>query len=124
MAGATGTGLSHVMLGVTDIKRSENFYEKTLGRKVLFRSGDGLVFVDAGPVAIGLNQALASARQPVAGAVELVFAVENVKAAWRTLVKKGVIFVVEPRQATDKEWVATCADPDGHLLTLFGPPGE
>ncbi len=124
MANETGAGLSHVMLGVTDIERSTKFYEKTLGRRVIFRAGDGLVFVDGGPVAIGLNQALSAARQPVAGAVELVFGVENVKASYRALVRKGVIFVVEPRQATDKEWVATCADPDGHLLTLFGPPGE
>ena len=112
------------MLGVTDMKRSLRFYEKTLGRSVLFRAGDGLVFVDAGPVAIGLNTGLAAVRQPVAGAVELVFGVGNVKAAHRALVSEGVIFVTEPRQATETDWVATFADPDGHLLTLFGPQGE
>jgi catechol 2,3-dioxygenase-like lactoylglutathione lyase family enzyme len=118
------TGLSHVMLGVTDIDRSTKFYEQTLGRKILFRAGDGLVFVDGGHVAIGLNTGLAAARQPVAGAVELVFGVTDVTAAHRDLTAKGVIFITEPRQATDKDWVATFGDPDGHLLTLFGPKGE
>jgi catechol 2,3-dioxygenase-like lactoylglutathione lyase family enzyme len=112
------------MLGVTDVERSTRFYEQTLGRKVLFRAGDGLVFVDGGTVAIGLNQGLAAARQPVAGAVELVLSVGNVTATHRELTGKGVIFITEPRQATDKDWVATFGDPDGHLLTLFGPKGD
>ncbi len=56
--------------------------------------------------------------------VELVFSVGNVMASHRELTGKGVIFITEPRQATDKDWVATFGDPDGHLLTLFGPKGD
>ena len=116
-------GVSYVMLGVTDVERSTKFYEQTLGRPVRFKT-DGLVFIDAGPITIGFNKGLADKRQPVAGAMELVFAVDDVKRSFRSLTEKGVAFVTEPRQATDKEWVATFADPDGHYLTLFGPPGE
>jgi catechol 2,3-dioxygenase-like lactoylglutathione lyase family enzyme len=119
----TGSGVSYVMLGVTDIERSTKFYEQTLGRPVRFKT-DALVFIDAGPITIGLNRGLADRRRPVAGAMELVFAVDSVQGSFRTLTAKGVAFVVEPRQATDKEWVATFADPDGHYLTLFGPAGE
>ncbi len=85
---------------------------------------DALVFIDAGPITIGLNKGLADRRQPVAGAMELVFAVDSVKESFRALSAKGVSFVVEPRQATDTDWVATFPDPDGHYLTLFGPPGR
>jgi predicted enzyme related to lactoylglutathione lyase len=111
------------MLGVTDVDRSTKFYEETLERPVRFRT-DALVFIDAGPITIGLNKGLAARRQPVAGAMELVFAVESVQGSFRALTAKGVSFVTEPRQATDKEWVATFADPDGHYLTLFGPAGK
>ena len=117
------SGLSYVMLGVTDVERSTNFYEHTLGRPVRFKT-DGLVFIDAGHVTIGLNKGLADRRQPVAGAMELVFSVDNVKQSFRDLSAKGVSFVTEPRQATEKEWVATFSDPDGHYLTLFGPEGD
>jgi predicted enzyme related to lactoylglutathione lyase len=73
---------------------------------------------------IGLSQDLGKARQPTAGATEIVFSVPAVKAAWRALKEKGVAFVHDPRQLTEKEWGATFADPDGHYLTIFGPPGE
>jgi predicted enzyme related to lactoylglutathione lyase len=112
------------MLGVTDMERSVKFYEQTLGRSIRFKVEAGLIFIDGGPITIGLSTGLARRRQPVAGATELVFAVENVKASWRALAAKGVEFVIEPRQATDKDWTATLTDPDGHYVTLFGPPGE
>jgi predicted enzyme related to lactoylglutathione lyase len=124
MAGETGSGVAYVMLGVTDMERSVKFYEQTLGRSIRFKVEGGLVFIDGGPITIGLSTGLASRRQPVAGATELVFAVENVKGSWRALAAKGVEFVIEPRQATDRDWMATLTDPDGHYVTLFGPPGE
>jgi predicted enzyme related to lactoylglutathione lyase len=123
LANETGSGVAYVMLGVTDVARSTAFYEQTLGRPVRFKT-DALVFIDAGPITIGLNKGLADRHQPVAGAMELVFAVENVKGSFRELAAKGVSFVAEPRQATETEWVATFTDPDGHYLTLFGPAGE
>lgn len=116
--------VSYLMLGVTDMARSTKFYVETLERPVRFKVDDTLVFVDAGSIMIGLSSGLAKKRQPVAGAVEVVFTVDNVKAAHRTLAARGVPFVVEPRQTTASEWSATLADPDGHYLTLFGPPGE
>ena len=118
------SGLGYVMLGVTDMDRSTKFYEQTLGRKLLFRAENSLAFFDGGPVTIGLNTGLAARRQPVAGASELVFKVDSVKGSWRALKEHGVSFIVDPRQATDKDWVATFTDPDGHYLTLFGPEGQ
>lgn len=111
------------MLGVTDAAKSVKFYEETLGRVVRFRT-EGLVFIDGGPIVIGLSLDLAKHRQPIAGAMEIVFAVDGVKAAHRALVAKGMTFVREPRQTTATDWAATLADPDGHYITLFGPPGE
>ncbi|MEZ5317359.1 MAG: VOC family protein [Vicinamibacterales bacterium] len=123
MRGEPGAGVSYVMLGVTDLERSTAFYEQTLGRPVRVRTAN-LVFVDAGPIAIGLSPDLARTRRPTAGATEIVFTVSDVGATWRALTALGVEFIREPRQVTDRDWAATLLDPDGHFLTLFGPQGS
>jgi catechol 2,3-dioxygenase-like lactoylglutathione lyase family enzyme len=123
MAATTGSGVTHIMLGVADVARSTLFYEQTLGRAVRFKT-DGIAFIDGGPVALGLSADLGRLRQPVAGAVEIVFSVPDVNRAWRDLAGKGVSFLREPRQVTPTDWAATFADPDGHLLSLFGPRGD
>jgi predicted enzyme related to lactoylglutathione lyase len=122
MNGQSGSGVSYVMLGVSDLERSTAFYEQTLGRTVRVRTAN-LVFIDAGPIAIGLSPDLARTRRPTAGATEIVFSVTDVSAAWRALAAQGVEFIREPRQVTDRDWAATLLDPDGHFLTLFGPQG-
>jgi lactoylglutathione lyase len=123
MATTSGSGVTHLMLGVADVARSTAFYEQTLGRAVRFKT-DGIAFIDAGPIAIGLSADLGRFRQPLAGAVEVVFSVPNVRLAWRELKDRGVSVIREPRQVTPTEWAATLADPDGHLISVFGPPGE
>jgi predicted enzyme related to lactoylglutathione lyase len=116
------SGVSHIMLGVADMTRSLTFYEATLGRPVRFRVDDSLVFIDGGPVMIGLSTGLGKVRQPIAGAMELVFSVDSVTQASQQLRDKGIAVVREPRAATPQgDWTATFADPDGHYVTLFGP---
>ena len=123
MPAVTGSGVTHVMLGVSDLGRSIAFYEQTLGRTVKFRT-EAIAFIDAGAISLGLSGDLARARQPLAGAVEIVFSVPDVFHAWRDLTSKGVTFFREPRQVTPTDWAATLLDPDGHFLTVFGPKGQ
>ena len=114
-------GVSYIMLGVTDLERSVAFYTETLDQSVKMRF-ENFAFIDAGPIAIGLSAGLAATRPHIAGAMEIVFAVDSVTTAHRELADKGVQFLREPRQATDKEWVVTLLDPDGHYISLFGAP--
>ncbi len=114
--------IGHVLLGVTDLQRSLEFYRDQLGLKVQFSTA-GFAFLDAGGVTLGLSVELAKHAPAVQGAAEIVFAVADVAAAHAALRERGVEFFKEPHAATPGDWVANFRDPDGHLLSIFGPPG-
>ena len=115
--------ISVVMLGASDVARSKAFYCDKLGltAKMAF---EGFVFLDAGSVTLVLSQSLARANPNIAGATDVVFSVGDVRAAHRALTARGVAFIQEPRQLTPTDWGANFKDPDGHLLTIFGPEGK
>jgi len=73
---------------------------------------------------LGLSPGHATSAPHIAGATEVVFQVESVRAARKNLIAQGVTFMSEPRQATPTDWVAHFKDPDGHLLSVFGPEGQ
>jgi predicted enzyme related to lactoylglutathione lyase len=51
----------------------------------------------------------------------VVFGVESVRATHDMLSKRGVAFINEPRIVDGTNWAANFNDPDGHLLSIFGP---
>ena len=83
-----------------------------------------MAFIDAGPVTLCLSTPHARLSDPVAGATEVVFVVDDVRRAHATLRERGVTFLNEPRNVTGDQWAANFRDPDGHLLSIFGPEGE
>jgi len=114
------TQINNIILGVTDLARSSAFYRETLGLEVQFES-DGFVFLDAGGVVLALSTAHARLATPPAGATEVVFGVADVTAAHQALSARGVEFLNAPRNVTGDQWAANFRDPDGHLLSIFGP---
>jgi catechol 2,3-dioxygenase-like lactoylglutathione lyase family enzyme len=110
-----------LMLGCADLTRSRDFYETLLGFRHLGGAGE-LVFLDAGNVRIGLNAGLARARPPGTGSFELVLASEGVRAEFERLRAAGTTVLHEPRSIDGTNHVANLADPDGHVISLFGPP--
>lgn len=80
-----------------------------------------IALLNAGPIVLGLSTGHVRMAPHVAGATEVVFQVEHVRAAWEALKNQGVEFVNEPRQVTPNDWAAHFRDPDGHLLSIFGP---
>lgn len=126
MSGDATVGLQKigvVLLGVTDMARSLAFYRDRLGLAVQF-SNEGFTFLNGGGVTLGLSKELAKARTPVAGAVEIVFSVASVHDAFKALKAKGVSFNRDPRVIDGANWAANFLDPDGHQLSIFGPPGS
>ena len=112
--------ISNVMLGVRDLEQALAFYNGKLGLPVTMQLGQ-LALLNAGPVNLGLSTGHVRMAPHVAGATEVVFHVEHVRAAWEALKSQGVEFLNEPRQATPNDWAAHFRDPDGHLLSIFGP---
>lgn len=114
--GSIGT----IMLGVKDLNASVDFYTRVLGLTVKLQS-PVLALLDAGQVTLGLSPGHLRLAPQAAGAAEVVFHVPSVRTAQKELAGRGVTFLGEPGQATATEWVAHFRDPDGHLLSLFGP---
>lgn len=117
--------LSHItsiMLGVRDLNASLEFYRDKLGLKVKMQEGQ-LALLDAGPITLGLSLGHVRLAPQVNGATEIVFQVDDVRSSRQALIERGVAFMNEPRQVTPTEWAAHFRDPDGHLLSIFGPVG-
>lgn len=117
------SAVSSIMLGVRDLEKSLNFYRDKLGLKVKMQEPQ-LALLDAGPVTLGLSPGHVRLSPQVNGATELVFQVDNVQTARQALIDRGVVFMNEPRQVTPTHWASHFRDPDGHLLSIFGPDGK
>ena len=115
--------ISAVMLGVRDVPAALAFYKDKLGLQVIMQES-GLALLQCGTVMLGLSRGHVKTDAPVAGATEVVFAVEAVRGAMRGLTERGVVFLGEPRQVTATDWAAHFRDVDGHLLSIFGPEGQ
>jgi predicted enzyme related to lactoylglutathione lyase len=48
--------------------------------------------------------------------------VDDIHAAYRTLLARGVVFVRPPEREHWGGWVASFRDPDGNLIQLLQPP--
>jgi catechol 2,3-dioxygenase-like lactoylglutathione lyase family enzyme len=113
-----------LMLGVHNVERSLGFYRDRLGLRVQ-NQFPGFAFLDGGDgFVLALSEPLGSASDQLAGAAEVVLGVENVRAAYAELREQGIEFLNEPRNVNGTEWAANFRDPDGHLLSIYGPEGK
>lgn len=109
-----------IMLGATDLEKSILYYRDRLGLTLTMQF-EGFAFFDASGLALVLTVALPKATGRGAGATEVVFSVEQVRVAYDALRAHGVEFFQEPRQISGPNWGANFYDPDGHILSIFGP---
>lgn len=108
--------VGYVMLGVTDIEAAAQFYGDKLGLKET-RQTDDVIFFDAGTISLVISTAIG--KEP--GATEVVFSVEHVEQAYKALNQAGIKFERAPHPITESSWAANFRDPDGHILSLYGP---
>lgn len=113
--------IGQVILRVADLDQSVAFWTERVGLALTMRAGT-FAFLDGGGPQLALNQV---EERPTDGSLtEIVFEVDDVRAAHAELVGRGVPFEVELRPVTsDGERDLLAAhfhDPDGHLASLTG----
>lgn len=114
--------LWYVNVFVTDLARSVEFYQKTLGLTLQFSDEKfGYASVDAGPVRIGLAQIDskdAKQRALVGRQSGVGFGVRDLVVAHAELKAKGVVFTMEPAKQPWGGFMAMFADPDDNVFYL------
>ena len=110
------TKVGYVMLGVADVPKSIAFYHGTLGLP-LTQQSDDVAFFNAGGISIVVSSEVGKAP----GDSETVFAVGHVQQAFDALSQRGIHFERAPHSLSPAMWAASFRDPDGHVLSLFGP---
>lgn len=109
-----------IMLRVAELNRATHFYRDQLGLELSNSTGE-FAFLRAGGITLALTTELPKSVNGRYEGVEVVFAVDHVRAAYRELGKRGVHFSHDPHVVTGANWAANFADPDGHSLSVFGP---
>ena len=103
---------------VSDVDRSEAFYEKVVGLRKLFRFGD-LTFFDCAGVRLLLEKA-GECAQP-GGCIY--FRCADIALAVAKLEKRGAVFTSKTHLIAKMDdhdlWMAFFNDPDGHILALM-----
>jgi len=112
--------LANVIVLVSDLERSANFYGETLGLKETGRVPGEFVFFDAGGPSLAIRK---TGSEPSAGTTELSFEVPDILAAY-DLLRAKVAFRVAPRAVTGNKthdlYATDFRDPDGNLLSITG----
>jgi catechol 2,3-dioxygenase-like lactoylglutathione lyase family enzyme len=114
------TKIGTILLGTKSVAKAIPFYRDLLGLP-LTAQFEGFAFFNAGGVTLALSEGLARALPQLNGAFEVVFQVDGVREAYEALRAKGVNFRIEPRNVAGPNWAANFEDPDGHVLSVFGP---
>jgi methylmalonyl-CoA/ethylmalonyl-CoA epimerase len=111
--------IGQIALTVTDIARSKDFYQNTLGMKFLFDAGS-MAFFQCGNIRfmIGLSEDPAPR-----GGTLLYFKVQDIHHMHEFLKEKGVVFHQRPhlvaRMPDHELWIAFLKDPNENILGVM-----
>jgi catechol 2,3-dioxygenase-like lactoylglutathione lyase family enzyme len=113
--------IGQIAVVVHDLPRAVAFYRDTLGMRLLFEAPPMMAFFDCAGVRLMLS--LPSAPEFDHPASIIYYAVNDIQAATRTLISRGVAFDNEPRVIARLPhavlWMAAFRDPDGNRLELM-----
>ena len=114
--------IGQIAITVSDLAQSQQFYEHTLGMKLLFNAGN-MAFFQCGSVRLMLGPP-EPGKSVTPSQTILYFKVQDIHAAHAALFAAGVAFIQAPQLAARMKehelWLAFLRDPDGHPLALMG----
>ena len=113
--------IGQIAVTIDDLDRAVRFYRDTLGMRFLFQAPPGLAFFDCGGIRLMLSRPEGAAA---AGASSILYyQVADIRAAYDTLVVRGVQFEDQPHliaKMPDHDlWMAFLRDSEGNLLGLM-----
>ncbi len=115
------THLGQIQIRANDVERAAEFYQNTLGLKLLFKAPPGLAFFDCGGVRLMLERPERAEFDHAASI--LYFAVPEIGAAYDSLKGKGVRFEDEPhliaRLPDHDLWMTFFRDSEDNVLALM-----
>lgn len=113
--------LGQIQIRARDMERAADFYEKTLGLKLLFKAPPGLAFLDCGGIRLMLDRPEKPEFDHASSI--LYFSVADIKAAHAALKDKGVRFEDEPhliaRLPDHDLWMTFFRDSEDNVLALM-----
>jgi methylmalonyl-CoA/ethylmalonyl-CoA epimerase len=111
--------IGQIAISVTDLARSKDFYQNTLGMKFLFDAGS-MAFFPCGEIRfmIGVQE------EPFTpGGTIVYFKVGDIQRTYALLLEQEVVFTHAPhlvaRMPDHDLWMAFFNDPDGNLLGMM-----
>jgi len=115
--------MDYVMVIVSDMNRSVEFYRDKLGFPLKFESPDWTEFQTGSTTlalhARGLAKSTAADTGGTAGTCSFGFNVDNLDKTFAALSAKGVRFVMPPKtQEAEGIKLAVCVDPDGLAISF------
>ena len=127
-------GLRHLALRVTDLPRSQAFYEAFFGMKVVWQPDPGNVYLSSGSDNLALHQLSEadskSFRPPGAQFLDhfgfIMDSSESVDRVFEEVEKQiegyGGKIVKKPRRHRDESYSFYMADPDGNVIQILFEP--
>ncbi len=113
--------IDYVMVMVSDMSRSVQFYRDKLGLRLRFESPDWTEF-ETGTTVLALHgggKAAAVSNEPKAGTASIGFYVDNLDDKFKELKGKGITFIMPPTDRPDEKIkLAVCLDPDGLPISI------
>jgi len=111
--------IGQIAISVTDLARSKEFYQNTLGMKLLFEAGS-MAFFQCGEIRFMIG---VSEETFTPGGTILYFKVGDIHRTHALLLEQEVVFSHGPhlvaRMPDHELWMAFFSDPDGNLLGMM-----